>query len=101
MSEKQNQDAEQAVRKAELEAKMPAKVAEEGDPNMTETEEVFLPIDRANPSDDTVVVGLNGRMYQIQRGKHVKVPRAVALILHESEEQDARTMNMINAMRDD
>ena len=50
--------------------------------------------------DAEVVVGLNGRFYKIRRGVTVEVPRAVALILQQSEEQDAATLEMIEAIRD-
>ena len=43
-----------------------------------------------------VFVGLNGRAYRIQRGKHVRVPKAVAEILERSLEQDARTAELID-----
>lgn len=39
---------------------------------------------------DDIVVGWNGRMYKIQRGKEVKVPRAVYQILMESQEESAK-----------
>lgn len=44
---------------------------------------------------DAVTVGYNGRFYQIERGKDVSVPRAVAEILKQSQEQDQRTAEMI------
>ena len=77
-----------------------ARVAEEGDPNMTEKVKIRLPVNRENPGDNEVVVGLNGRFYKIRRGVTVEVPRAVALILQQSEEQDAATLEMIEAIRD-
>ena len=45
-------------------------------------------------------MGLNGRFYKIKRGVKVEVPKAVALILQQSEEQDAATLEMIEAIRD-
>jgi len=74
--------------------------AEEGDPNMTEKVTMRLPVNRENPGDNEVVVGLNGRFYKIRRGVTVEVPKAVALILQQSEEQDAATLEMIEAIRD-
>lgn len=44
---------------------------------------------------DDVFVAVNGRNYQIQRGKEVQVPRCVAEILNASEEQDTRTAELI------
>lgn len=91
---------EDAVREAQREAMAPARVAEEGDPNMTEKVKIRLPVNRENPGDNEVVVGLNGRFYKIRRGATVEVPKAVALILQQSEEQDAATLEMIEAIRD-
>ena len=82
---------EDAVREAQREAMAPARVAEV---------KIRLPVNRENPGDNEVVVGLNGRFYKIRRGVTVEVPRAVALILQQSEEQDAATLEMIEAIRD-
>ncbi|MBE5774327.1 MAG: hypothetical protein E7337_10385 [Clostridiales bacterium] len=57
--------------------KMIQKVASEN------TETVFIP--RVSGEEDTVFVGLNGRSWQIPRGKKVEVPAPVAKILAESE----------------
>ena len=98
--EKRFLDMLDAVREAQREAMAPARVAEEGDPNMTEKVKIRLPVNRENPGDNEVVVGLNGCFYKIRRGVTVEVPRAVALILQQSEEQDASTLEMIEAIRD-
>ena len=44
---------------------------------------------------DDIVVGLNGRMYRIQRGKHVRIPKAVYQIIRRSMAQDAATAEML------
>ncbi len=44
---------------------------------------------------DDMIVGHNGRMYQIQRGVDVTVPWAVAEIIRESLEQDQKTAELI------
>lgn len=44
---------------------------------------------------DDIVVGWNGRMYRIQRGKHVRIPREVYNILRRSMAQDAATAEML------
>lgn len=44
---------------------------------------------------DDVVVGWNGRLYRIQRGKHVRIPREVYNILRRSMAQDAATAEML------
>lgn len=42
-----------------------------------------------------LIVGYNGRMYQIKRGVEVEVPWAVAEIIRESLEQDQATAELI------
>lgn len=44
---------------------------------------------------DDIFVGKNGKPYRIQRGKRVKIPKSIAAILENSQEQDARTANLI------
>lgn len=44
---------------------------------------------------DDIVVGWNGRIYRIQRGKHVRIPREVYNILRRSMAQDAATAEML------
>lgn len=44
---------------------------------------------------DDIVVGWNGRMYRIQRGKHVRIPREVYNILRRSMAQDIATAEML------
>lgn len=44
---------------------------------------------------DDVIVGLNGRLYQIQRGIDVEVPAGVAEILNNSMKQDTDTANYL------
>ena len=44
---------------------------------------------------DDIVVGLNGRIYRIQRGKHVRIPKAVYQIIRRSMAQDAATAEML------
>lgn len=44
---------------------------------------------------DDVIVAVNGKVWQIQRGVKVKVPKSVAEVLENSEVQDANTANYI------
>lgn len=44
---------------------------------------------------DDIVVGWNGRVYRIQRGKHVRIPREVYNIIRRSMAQDAATAEML------
>lgn len=41
------------------------------------------------------MVGLNGKVYRIQRGKHVRIPRPVYNIIRRSMAQDAATAEML------
>ena len=47
---------------------------------------------------DDLKVGLNGRIWVIERGVPVEVPKAVAEIISHSQSQDIMTANMINQM---
>lgn len=47
---------------------------------------------------DPVFVGVNGKNFLVQRNKWVEVPRYVANIIAQSEDQDARTNMMCAAM---
>ena len=50
---------------------------------------------------DDVKVGLNGKLYVIERGKTVMIPKPVREILDHQAEQDRRTANMISQMESD
>lgn len=50
---------------------------------------------------DDIVVGLNGRITVIQRGKDVMIPRNVREIILQSMEQDERTAEMIDRYESD
>ena len=45
-----------------------------------------------------IIVGVNGKFYQIQRGKSVMIPRCVREIIEQSERQDTATADMIDEM---
>lgn len=47
---------------------------------------------------DDLVVGLNGKLYQIKRGIEVSVPKAVAEIIENSIQQDEKTAEMIESL---
>lgn len=51
---------------------------------------IKLPLTRTEKDD--VYVAVNGRPYQIQRGKEVEVPASVAEILQHKEEMLAKSM---------
>ena len=55
---------------------------------MAETTEklVTIKLPLTKTEKDDVYVGVNGRTWQIQRGKEVKVPKCVAEVLRHQEE---------------
>ena len=55
----------------------------------------FYAFKDTNKYKDDIFVGVNGKAYKIQRGKHTRIPKAVAEILENSMEQDARTAELI------
>lgn len=44
---------------------------------------------------DDIVVAVNGKVWRIQRGVHVKIPRYVYDVLDNSQKQDISTANLI------
>lgn len=78
----------------ETEEVMETKVEKNEEPtsNMVEVE-LFLDSERYS---DDVQVGVNGKIYTVQRGKKVMVPRPVAEIIWHQKAQDKRTSDLIN-----
>lgn len=72
----------------ETKKRTPAEEAEEKVPR-------FLFKDGGKYKDDVPVI-INGKCYQIQRGKSVMVPPAVAEVLDRSQEQDNATADLID-----
>lgn len=65
----------------------------------TKNEEVEIRLFKdADRYKDDVIVAVNGRIWQIQRGVKVKVPKCVAEVLENSEAQDAHTADYIESM---
>lgn len=52
--------------------------------------DLMLPINTANPKDDTLTVIINGEATVIQRGKQVKIPRYKYEVIMNAEEQKLR-----------
>ena len=50
----------------------------------------------ANKYKDDVTVCVNGKVWRIQRGVNVEVPKYVADVLERSQDQDTQTANLIN-----
>ncbi len=86
--------AEEKLAKATKAARAPVKVAEAGDPNM-EMQSILIPINPANKTDLYVTVGLNGKLWKIQRGKTVEVPKALVEIIEHAQQADADAMAYI------
>ena len=53
----------------------------------------------ANKYSDDVTVCVNGRVWKIQRGVTVEVPKYVADVLERSQDQDAQTADLINGQQ--
>lgn len=49
---------------------------------------------------DDIFVAVNGKTFKIQRGKHVKIPRYVAAVLENGQNQDTHTANLIERESD-
>ena len=56
---------------------------------------IRLPLDRNNPQEDSLLVGVNGKMYRIKRGETVSVPESVVEVLRHSEEMADRAYGYI------
>lgn len=74
--------------------------------NEQNTEETIAPVDDGmvtikvpltRTEKDDVYVALNGKSFQIQRGKEVRVPKGVAEILQHSEEMLREAIEFENA----
>ncbi len=94
-----NEALEQAKKEAEN-AKEAAKAAEEVMRGMTVRDAddgmvSFYAFKDDDKYKDDIVVGLNGKMYRIQRGKHVRIPREVYNIIRRSMAQDASTAEFL------
>ncbi len=81
-----------------VEAVMDAVAANEA--YMKETVEIELFYDGEKYKDD-VLVGVNGKTWQIKRGEKVKVPRFVAEVIRNSMEQDKVSANQRRKMESD
>ena len=84
------------VKKLE-EIRMEKRMQEAMEAAKAEKETIRLPI--TGNGDDDVFVSVNGYKYLIQRGKEVEVPRFVAEVLRNSENQKAATYRMMEEMQ--
>lgn len=88
-AQKEAADAKEAAKAAE--EVMRGMSAREADDGMVS----FYAFKDDDRYKDDIVVGLNGKMYRIQRGKHVRIPKAVYHIIRRSMAQDAATAEML------
>ena len=99
-----NEALEQARKEAE-EAKSAAKEAEAMMKGMSakDTEDdgmvSFFAFKDDGKYKDDIVVGLNGKIYRIQRGKYVRIPKDVYDIIRQSMAQDAATAEYLESKR--
>lgn len=97
-----NEAPEQARKEAE-EAKSAAKEAEAMMKGMSakDTEDdgmvSFFAFKDDGKYKDDIVVGLNGKIYRIQRGKYVRIPKDVYDIIRQSMAQDAATAEYLES----
>lgn len=103
MLENAKTEAEQIIAAAKETAapkKRQTKAEKEAEAYWNEKVEIRLFKDNDKYKDD-VFVGHNGVGYLIRRGESVKVPRFVADILRNQEEQDKRTSDLMQQLQDD
>lgn len=74
-------------------------MAEEKDP-MKELVDFYAFKDNGKYKDD-IIVGINGRFLRIMRGVKVKIPKPYYDVLMQSQEQDARTANLMEDLQQD
>jgi hypothetical protein len=85
-------DMKKEAAKAPAEAPAPVPAI---DPNNDKVE--FLAFKDNDKYKDDITVCVNGRVFKIQRGKRVLIPRYVAAVLENSQDQDTRTANLIES----
>lgn len=98
----QSKETEQLKEDEELTAgqkqvQMEKRMQEAMEAAKAEKETIRLPI--TGNGDDDVFVSVNGYKYLIQRGKEVEVPKFVAEVLRNSENQKAATYRMMEEMQ--
>ena len=93
MAAKKTEEMTKEVRTEETTEEVKAEAKQEENPD--ERVNIYLMRDSDKYKGD-VFVQVNGVGYIIQRGKNVKVPKAVAEVLQNSQEQDSRTAELID-----
>ena len=93
MAAKKTEEMTEEVKVGETTEEVKAEAKPEENPD--ERVNIYLMRDSDKYKGD-VFVQVNGVGYIIQRGKNVKVPKAVAEVLQNSQEQDSRTAELID-----
>lgn len=60
---------------------------------------IFLPLIKGDKTKE-VFVGVNGKGYKIKRGMNVEVPESVAEVIRNSEQQEYKAAQLIEASED-
>ena len=87
---------EDAILDETLEEKDPREMTPEEAKKFSSEKVPFRAFKDSGKYTDDIIVGLNGKMYQIQRGKDVMIPRNVREIIYQSMAQDEATADMID-----
>lgn len=58
---------------------------------------IHVPEDPVNEDEKVVIVGINGVFWPIERGKEVKVPKAVAEVYRDSYERTRKVEKRMNS----
>lgn len=92
---------EDAVLEENLEEKDPRDMTPEEAKKYWSEKVPFRAFKDSGKYKDDIVVGLNGKIYVIQRGKDVMIPRNVREIIYQSMAQDEATADMIDRYEQD
>lgn len=95
--EKEQPKEDEELTAGQKQVQMEKRMQEAMEAAKAEKETIRLPI--TGNGDDDVFVSVNGYKYLIQRGKEVEVPRFVAEVLKNSENQKAATYRMMEEMQ--
>lgn len=93
---KVEENTEEIVREENLEDKDPREMTPEESKKYWSEKVPFRAFKDSGKYKEDIVVGLNGKIWVIQRGKDVMIPRNVREIILQSMAQDEATADMID-----